>query len=165
MKNKNYASGQTIIEAIVALAALLIIITAISIVVVSGIVNSQFVRNQSLANKYAQQSLELVHNIQVNDPSRFASFDGTFCIDETTNPPVINQVNCSNVNVKGTFIRTLYFSKGDNSIAVAPCAINQTRIQVTVAWTSNKCPTVGNRFCHKADHISCFDNATQITTP
>lgn len=164
MRKKNSSSGQTIIEAVVALAALLVVITAISVVVISGVSNSQFVRNQSLANKYAQQGIEIVHNIQTNDPTRFSQFDGVFCIDELTSPPVISQINCSNVNVQGTFMRVINFRKGDASMPVGPCAINQTRVQVTVSWVSGKCPS-GNRFCHKADLISCFDNKAGSMSP
>ena len=48
---KNSQSGQTIIEAVVALMTILLIMTAIAIVIISGLYNSRFIKNQNEANK------------------------------------------------------------------------------------------------------------------
>lgn len=158
MRYKFDSSGQTIIEAIVALTALLIVFTAISIVVVSGLANSQFAKNRSLANKYAQQGLEFVRNVHSNDAARFSAIpDGTYCLDNTVNPPTITTCSGSVVNVGGNFIRTMVFTDGTDTLAVAPCVYNQTRVDVVVKWSSGKC-SVGDHFCHKATLTSCFFN-------
>ena len=65
--------GQTIIEAVVALATLMIIITAIAVVMMNGLYNSQFIKSQNEANKYAQEAIEVVRNTQKNDLQTFKS--------------------------------------------------------------------------------------------
>ncbi len=165
MKKKFDSKGQTIIEAIVALAALLIVITAIATVVIAGLSNSQFVKNQSLANKYAQQGLELVHNIQTNDLSRFAAFtDGTYCINDSVNPPTVTTCAGDTVNTAGVFIRTVGITNGSDTLAIGPCSYNQTRIDVKVKWSSGKCDA-DDHFCHKANLVSCFYNSSDVSAP
>ena len=64
MRNK-LQKGQTMIEAIVALVTILLIVTAIAIVIVNGLYNSSYIKNQNEANKLAQQGMEFVRNIQI----------------------------------------------------------------------------------------------------
>ena len=90
--------GQTIIEAVVALATILLIIAAIAVVIVNALYNSQFIKNQNEANKYAQQGMEFVKDLAQNDISAFAQYDsGTYCIDTTAAPSVLTSV-CDTIN-------------------------------------------------------------------
>lgn len=162
MKMKFKDKGQTIIEAIIALAAIILILTSISIVVINSVNNSQFIKNQNIGNKYAQQAFELVRGIQKNDLTQFASYTGgPYCINESDNPPLPTQLNCdpTTANIDSTFIRTIYFDQG-----ASPCDITQTRLRVSVAWSSGKCP-FNNRFCHKAELVSCLRYQSIISSP
>ncbi len=153
MKNQK---GQTIIEAVIALTTIMLILSAISIVVVSSIYNSQFIRNQNLANKYSQQGMEFVRNMQQNDIQQFASYDLiTTCIDENTS--TLTTENCTSVNVGGTHVRTIQLNKD-----VSPCRDGETRVTVTSKWSSSKCPS-SNSFCHSSILSSCFPYAGNAT--
>lgn len=141
--------GQTIIEAVIALTTIMLILTAISIVVVSSIYNSQFVRNQNLANKYSQQGMEFIRNMQANDIQQFASYDLiTTCIDELTS--TLTTQNCTAVNAGGTHVRTIQLNQD-----VSPCNTGETRVTVTTKWSSSKCPNT-NTFCHSSILSSCL---------
>lgn len=141
--------GQTIIEAVVALTTIMLILTAISVVVVSSIYNSQFVRNQNLANKYSQQGMEFIRNMQANDIGQFASYNLiTTCIDEITS--TLTTQNCNEVNAGGTHVRTIQLNQD-----VSPCNTGETRVTVTTKWSSSKCPST-NTFCHSSILSSCL---------
>lgn len=146
MKNQR---GQTIIEAVIALTTIMLILSAISVVVVSSIYNSQFIRNQNLANKYSQQGMEFIRNMQQNDLQQFASYNLiSACIDEVT--LTLGTQNCNTVNVGGTHVRTIQLNKD-----VAPCHTGETRVTVNSRWSSSKCPS-DNRFCHSSILLSCI---------
>jgi Tfp pilus assembly protein PilV len=56
--NKNKASGQSIIEVVIALALMVLVVLGLVKVTVSSINNSAFARDQQTATKYAQEGLE-----------------------------------------------------------------------------------------------------------
>lgn len=137
----------------VALVTILLIITAISIVVVSGLYNSRFIKNQNEANKYAQQGIEFVRNIQKNDLTTFAAYsqNSTYCIDSVNN--VLTTTNCdtTGVNTGTSYNRTVAFAP-----AGSECLTNQEiKATVTVKWSSSKCPA-SNTFCHKSVLTACL---------
>lgn len=152
-KHKN--SGQTIIEAVIALSVILIILAAIAIVIINGLSNSRFVQNQNLANKYAQQGIEFVRNIQQNDINTFASYEGNvYCIDESTVPQQLATCAGDTVNVGNSHIRTISLASG-----ISPCQATEKKITATVTWSSSKCPS-SNRFCHRSELSSCLQFET-----
>lgn len=149
--------GQTIIEAVVALATLMIIITAIAVVMVSGLYNSQFIKNQNEANKYAQEAIEAVRNTQTNDLETFKSYIDAavlFCLDDQG---VIYSSGCTadTVNTAGIYVRTIEFSN------VAPKCLNNDddasdlQVTVIVKWSSTKCPA-SKTFCHESNLVTCM---------
>lgn len=148
--NKYYSEkGQTIIEAVVALSTILLIIAAIAIVIVNALYNSQFIKSQNMANKYAQQGMEFVRNLQQNDLASFALYDnGTYCIDTSVTPSALTS-NCDAMN-SGSLKRTIDFTKVSSE-----CNTNETKVTVTAKWSSTKCPS-GNTFCHKSELVSCM---------
>jgi len=160
-------SGQTLIEAIVALVTILIIITAISIVVVSGISNSQFIKNQNEANKYAQQGMELVRDVQQNNLSAFRDFvgQGTTCIREETSELYYDE-DCFNGDVitADHYKRTITFAQDDARCNVPGSLTPSLRVTVTVKWSSTKCSS-DNTFCHSSELVSCMPYDTPATQP
>lgn len=154
-------TGQTLIEAIIALATILLIITAISIVIVNSLHNSQFIKNQNEANKYAQEGMEFIRNLQRNDLATFVSLSpnqtnqvSMYCIDNVNN--ALTQENCdgTTVNTGESHIRTIVLSSAGG------CAEGtEINVMVTVSWLSTKCP-VDNRFCHKSQLVSCMPYVT-----
>ena len=168
MKHKSQ-KGQTIIEAIVALMTILIILTAISIVIVNGLYNSRFIKNQNEANKYAQQGIEFVRNMQKNDLEQFGELVlddlgevpefSTFCIDEENN--TLTSDNCvpNTANLAGTYNRTVSFSPPGSK-----CHDSEIITSVSVKWSSSKCPE-SNRYCHMSQLESCLPFEYPATNP
>ncbi len=155
--------GQTLIEAMVALVVILMILTAISIVIVNGLYNSRFIKNQNEANKYAQQGIELVRNIQKNDLNTFKTFESSIapylCIDEANS--TLTSTNCSDtgVNTGTSYNRTIEFSPPGGE-----CDSTDLKVTVTVRWSSTKCPA-STTFCHKSVLVSCMQKSTTQSDP
>src|SRR3989338_6084252 len=59
---KKKQSGQTLLEALVALATAVVIISAMTVTVLSSLNNAQFSKNQNQATLYAQQGIEFLKN-------------------------------------------------------------------------------------------------------
>lgn len=143
------SDGQTIIEAVVALSVIMIIIAAVAITVTISLNNSLFIKNQNQANKYAQQGMEYLRNMEANDSSKFNSYTGVACMDESF--AITTPFGSCNTNIQNTFKRTISFDKN-----TADCS--GTRVTVSVSWSSAKC-SASNTFCHKSQLISCFSTA------
>lgn len=151
-------SGQTIIEATIALALIVVVLGAISISVIASLNNSTFLKNQTLAAKYGQSGMEYVKFIRNNDPRVFNSIAaGQHCLPATITSLSGLPCNASDI-IDNTFIRQLEI---ENS---SPKCGSAKRVRVTVAWTSSKCSgSFPNNYCHKSDLESCLPN--QAPTP
>lgn len=143
-----------------ALVTILVIITAIAIVIVNGLYNSSFIKNQNEANKLSQQGMELVRNIQKNDLAGFASYgqNSTYCIDEVNDALTTDNCFSNNVNTGTAYNRTVVFSAGGQ------CLPSETKVTVVVSWSSSKCPPT-NTFCHKSELISCMPYTFPASNP
>ncbi len=147
-------SGQTIVEAVVALAAVFTIVAAITIAITNSLNNSQFVKNQNLANKYAQQGMEHMRRVQAEEIDIFATLNGDYAYGENDlqlSPGATEQVNIGNSHIRNINITT------DES----PCleedgdALNLKKVTVVVQWSSGKCGAE-ERFCHNTTLVSCI---------
>lgn len=152
--------GQTLIEAIVALGAAIIIISVIVIVVISALNNTQFSKNQNLATQFAQQAMEVMRQMRDSNWTTFSELSaGSYCLDKESNIPVSKDpiTGCGqNVDV---FAREVDIEKNSSSCGEA------TKVTVTVFWTDAKCTGVTNPFCHKVELVSCFSDLRLIPTP
>lgn len=155
---KNSQKGQTIIEAVVALVTILLILTAIAIVIVSGLYNSTYIKNQNEANKYAQQGMELVRNIQKNDLSTFKTYVDsgvTYCVDDQTSTLYSDNCLDKGVNTGTSFNRTIEFTPNSTECNNTNPTTSALRVTVTVRWSSSKCSSDGT-FCHQSQLVSCM---------
>jgi Tfp pilus assembly protein PilV len=156
------SAGQALIEALVALATILVILSAIAIAIISSVNNSDFIKKQTLAKKYAEQGMEHIRYLRNNRPGSatvpgsFFSFDPTttYCmndVDETDpdDDPFISG-ECANINIGGYFKREVRFFHNDSQ-----CGDGGTRVTMNVYWSSNKCSS-SNNFCHSSKLVSCF---------
>lgn len=66
MKKSN-SFGQSLLELVISIGLILIIITAVTILTVNGLKNSQFSRNQVQATKLAQEGVEKMRTIRDNN--------------------------------------------------------------------------------------------------
>ncbi len=160
MKILNNQKGQTMVEAIVALVTILLIITAIAIVIVNGLYNSTYIKNQNEANKLSQQGMEFVRNIQQNDLATFRAYGqntNAFCMNEQLN--ILTNQDCfaDRVNTGTAFNRTILFSSGGE------CLASEAKVVVTVKWISSKCAP--GTFCHESKLASCMPFTLPASEP
>lgn len=157
--------GQTLIESLVALGIIIVVMSAIGVVIATSLYNSQFVRDQNLANKYSQQGMELIRNIQQGDISSFASLDGNgYCIDGALILPS-SDPKCSNdlANI-GNMYRRINFDKDEvtcNPGGALPNQPQHTKVIVITSWTSSKCSS-GVKYCHDSAVESCLPYTSGI---
>lgn len=143
MKNK----GQTMLEAVIALAAILLVLAAVSISVISSLSNSTFIEQQNQANKLAQQGMEYLRD-QITNNGKFADFastPGTYCFNDIALLNPFTPGICTTANIQ-EFKREVTFTTAD---------CNGIKAVVYVRWVNGKC-TGGTTFCHKQEISSCF---------
>ncbi len=150
--------GQSLIEAIVALSAAVLIISAIAVAVLTSVGNSDYSKNQNKATVYAQEELEsLREESEINWSGFFAQASGIYCVgpDEIL---VSSVANCSSANLDNYYIRQV-----DLYDFNSPECINSRRVKVSVMWSDGKCAT--NQFCHNVVLDSCFADNNTLPTP
>jgi Tfp pilus assembly protein PilV len=170
--------GQSLIEALIALGAAVIIVAAITIAVITAVGNSDFSKYQNLATGYAQQGIQIVTQKSQLDWVDTATYSGTWCLPQGTTDfyTSLGGATCP-VNVTDKFVRELDFTKispcatpNANSPCCTPsslpdssspqfCANNpaacSSQVKVTVKWTDGKC-SESLPFCHHVILDSCI---------
>lgn len=160
--------GSALLEAVIALAAVIMAVAGIAIVIASSASNATFIQNQNQANKFAQEGIEFIKSIKDESYTNFLNMFqiGTiYCYGESFEP-VIDNNNCigdGNRLDNGKFIRKVTVS---NSIADR-CGNSDPEnvriIKVEVSWQSGKCDVSSNPFCHSSVLESCFIRPPQST--
>lgn len=174
MNPKNRQQGQLIIEAIIALSALLVLIAAIAVVITTSMANATFSGNQDQANKHAQEAMELIRNLaQSNSQIQIGSQEATiftlqgsaFCMGDD-NTITLADTGSGNtprdgcgVNVANSYVRTIEFTQN----VCGGSTFNGVEVITHVAWSSGKCNcpnvetcTISERYCHEAQLVSCY---------
>ncbi|MBP7832502.1 MAG: prepilin-type N-terminal cleavage/methylation domain-containing protein [Candidatus Levybacteria bacterium] len=166
--------GQTMIEALIALSIILTIMSATTVAVVTSLNNANFIKEQTQANKLAQEGMEylryqITNNIQVGSNDAFATYSTynnaygrcmTPSFTMTTWAPSTFICPASEL-IEGKFSRTVRFTttQCDTSGAVFT---NGLRAIVTVYWRDGKCTS--SSYCHSQEVTSCFTNPS-TTSP
>src|ERR1035437_7858281 len=100
--------GQSLVEALIALTAAVVIITTITVAVITSVQNTDFSKYQNLATNYAQQGLEIVKQQSQLDWNGTATYSGTLCLFQgaISLPPLPSTTNpACGINVSNMFIR------------------------------------------------------------
>lgn len=105
--------GQSLVEVVVALAVVVLAITALVRVTVTSIRNANFAKNRALATKYAQEWIEEARQLRDEQGDDF--FTDTFAAN-----------TCSASDTLGVFNRTRTCNLNGGTMTVV----------VTVSWTS-----------------------------
>jgi len=153
--NRSNSKGQTLIEVIVALGVIALVATAITTVMTSTLNNAEFSNDQSLATKYAQEAMEILHSVRDNNYTQFAKYNGNYCLNQ--GEITLTQGNCSTPTIVNTFIRTVTINQAST------CGANSAQVTVSVAWTDGKC--AHNVYCHASILISCLSTVNPVTGP
>lgn len=154
-KLTNSQKGQSLIEAMVALGAAVLVVSAITIAVVSALNNVQYAKNQNLATQYAQQGLENMRQTGLSNWALLSSYSsGRYCLDQSkTVLSAINPATNSCGQNMGSFSREIDLEQGSLSNCNGNISVN-----VIVAWGDGKCTTSGNPLCHTVVLNSCLSN-------
>jgi hypothetical protein len=143
--------GQGLVEALIALGAAVVIISAITVAVITAVHNSDFAKYQNLATNYAQQGLEMVKQQSLLDWNDTATYSGTLCLSQgaTTLPPFPSTKNpsCGDINVGNMFIRQVDIQ---NKIAPGPKCDGSN--------PSSCCDNFTSPCCVVGPIVSCADN-------
>ncbi len=156
--------GQTLLEALIALAAIIIILSATAVAVLTSINNSSFVKQQNQSNKLAQQGVELIRD-QIQNNSQYPTYlayNGSIkCLDAYN---VFQNRQCNSAIstdlVNGIFKREVTFTSTKCDTGAALDFADGLQIKIDVYWTSGKCQ-LANTFCHKQEVRSCFINPSK----
>jgi len=148
--------GETLIEALAALAIISIVIVAVATAVVTSLSNTKYNQNQTQSTKYAQQGIEQVRQIRNNNYTNFKTYNGTYCLGKGQTTLGASQGSCSVKNVD-TFIRSVQIEQ------VPGCSANVAKISVSVSFTDGKCS--GGTYCHQLTQTSCLSTVNPVQGP
>lgn len=157
-------TGQTLIEILLAFSALILVLSAIIIGITTSLNNTQYTRNQNLANSYAQEAMAVVRKIRDSSwPDFYSKTDVNYCIPQ--NVVILasyDGLNCARDGKIGIFVRSVRLEH--DSLDCSSGSIKGSKASVKVSWSDNKCP-IGSPYCHKVELITCFSNLDQKQAP
>ena len=160
MKQLKYdQKGETLLEALGALAIIAIVITAVASAITTAVNSAQFNENQTLATKYAQQGVEEVRSIRNSNYTTFTGYNGLYCFSKGQTTLGSAQASCVTQNVD-TFIRSIQI---DQPPSVQSCGTNLAKITVSVSFTDGKCAS--NSYCHVQTQTSCLSTVNPVQAP
>ncbi len=165
--NMKKQSGQTLLEALIALATAVVIISAMTVIVLSSLGNAQFSKNQNQATQYAQQGIEFLKNLSQSNWSTFSAYNLTnYCMpSDNSLPPKTGQDCGSPPNNVGIFSREVAIRQSSDSLNTCSPPANSALVTVSVGWSDNKCTSATDVYCHKIKLISCIYNSPAISPP
>ena len=156
-----FQTGAALLEAIVALSAVVVAVAGIAVVITASISNSQFVQDQNRANKYAQEGMEYLKSEKENNYSQFITkYNGkNHCFNDEFEMLIPYDGNCGGNNRlgNGKFIRTIKMAESNICKTNLSNPLEKAyRAEVTVYWQSSKCDVSTNSFCHSSELTTCF---------
>lgn len=145
--------GQTLIEAVVALGAAVLVLSAIAVAVISALNNVQFTKNQNQATQYAQEAIEVMRQISQSNWGYFSLQNNKYCLDDGSSVLKPIPVNGCGQNI-GIFVREVHIAQGSQ----ASCLSGSIGITVIVSWSDSKCTNPDEPYCHMVKLNSCLSN-------
>jgi type II secretory pathway pseudopilin PulG len=160
--------GQSLVEALVALGAAVLIITSIAVAVITSVNNAVFSKNQNLATQYAQQAIDTLRHQSISNWTSFSALDGSYCLSQNSTNLIPAGLGCSlNINDSNNnpfFIRTIQITHVASLPATANCAGN-ILANVSVSWRDAKCTNTLNSYCHSVKLDTCLANINSVSAP
>lgn len=152
--------GQTLIEALVALGAAVLVLSAITVAVISALNNTQYTKNQNQATQYAQQGIEVMRQISQSSWGYFSSLNKkNYCLADGSSTLVEAPAEGCGQNI-GIFVREVDVVQNDSH----SCSGNEL-ITVIVSWSDSKCDS-SSPYCHNVKFNSCLSNQnSQVVAP
>lgn len=173
-KQKWEEAGQTLIEVLLAFSVSILVLSAVIVGITTSLSNTQYTKNQNLANSYAKEAMAVVRQIRDSGLNKFSLFENftsntAYCLGPNSTDleklTLPNQ-NCwaqSPVPAGGIFSREVKFNHNQDSSG--DCS-GGSKITVKVSWSDNKCPAGANDpLCHSVELITCFSSVGKKQTP
>lgn len=161
-KNKLNKKGIILLEAIIALAVIVVVMTALVTALVSSLNNSSFSDQQTVATAYAQEGIDIARNQKNADFATFQTLEGPYPLgqDDTVIPGSSAYLDFKPGDDRYT--RYIYVNNsGMDENGVRFCTqTNSIFVSSTVSWSDSKCS--GSSRCHEVNLTSCFVNLNSV---
>lgn len=154
MKNQ---FGQSLVEALVALGAAIVVISAVVVATITALNNADFSKNQNLATQYAQQAMEILRQQSETNWNSFSAYSGKYCLSKGSSTLIPAGATCP-VNVDNFFIRTINIAQNNANCSGA------AKVSVIVSWNDGKCNS-SSSYCHNVTLDSCLANINNTLSP
>jgi len=168
-------AGQTLLEVLLAFSVSILVLGAIILGITTSLSNTQYTKNQGLANSYAQEGMAVIRQKRDSDWNYFNAMAGSYCLAGDLALTSLLNLNCGQ-NV-GFFSRQINIGTANTSdcvginptlTAAETLSVRQSigkKVTVAVYWSDNKCPAgTSNPYCHKVEIITCLSNIDQKQT-
>jgi Tfp pilus assembly protein PilV len=170
-KKSEKQNGQTLIEALIALGAAVLVLSAITVAVISATNNVEYTKNQNLATQYAQQGVEIMRQVSQSNWATFSLYNGRYCLAKDDTAPCLlgtlsgscsqsSQTSCG--QNYGIFVREIDVAQGSQTT----CVSGSIGITAIISWADGKCHDSANTYCHNVELSSCVSNHnSEVTAP
>lgn len=165
--------GQTVIETVIALGAGTVILTAMTLLVVTALNNSQQGASESGANNTAEEGMEIARQMKANNWATFSTLTGSYCVAASCSAITNQSGSCGPkspscpVNVNNKYIREITINRNDSSCQPPNPVpgVTYTKVATTVSWKDSKCTSATNPYCHSTKLESCLANYDSRSAP
>lgn len=174
-KQKCGEAGQTLMEVLLAFSVSILVLSAIVVGITTSLSNTQYTKNQNLANSYTKEAMTVVRQIRDSNWTNFFQYKNntTYCLGQ--NPMELKELTLPALNcgvqspVGDIFSREVRFEHASQSciadpLCSGPLCVKGSKATIKVSWSDNKCP-VGTPLCHSVELITCFSSIDQKQTP
>ena len=150
--------GQSLVEALIALGAAAIVVSAVVIAVVTAQNNADFSKNQNRATQYSRQGMEILRQESGTDWQTFSSYSGTYCLAGGSTTLTASGGSSCSANISSFFVRSVTINQ--NSSACSGAA----KVAVSTSWSDGKCNSQ-NQYCHNVTLDSCLADTSNVLSP
>lgn len=159
--------GQSLLEALIALGAATIVMSAIAVAVITSVSNSDFSKYLNQATQYSQQGVEVLKQQSLSDWGTFSGYASgiTYCFPEGDGLDDSNVAPCSaNLGTNNFFLRTAVVTQASSDCPGNPddAAHRGTLVSVATAWSDGKCTNASNHYCHNATFNTCITDVNRV---
>lgn len=160
LENRNLQAGQSLIEALLALAFAVVIITAVVIAVITSLNNTTFTKNQNLASQYAQEGIDIARNMRDSSYAEFKALPNNKSYCAGADGKLSTDSFCT---VDGFERRVFLDHTGLDEKGIPRCQAGSSFVASIVSWIDSKC--TGSTACHSVQLDSCFADPNRAFGP
>lgn len=175
--------GQALLEILLAFSVLVMVLSAVVFGIATSLSNTQYTKNQGLANSYAQEGIAVVRKIRDSSLKDFSAYKSyklgdltsgaKYCINKNLElKEIVFSGNCLGNDSDGNSLATGaggFFSREvifDHDKDTSGECSGGSKATVTVSWADSKCPAgANNPLCHSVELATCFSGVDKKIQP